>query len=150
MKLLLRIYFQLPKNLLGVHNKFSHSLSLSNRLTGDHLEVRICHPECSAQRPCIQKCCDPDEIYSFAQRRCIKSNPVSYNPIFYKDMSHPVERTGGDPDKVKKLFQPHFSIRFPRSFKFSCQRNTTQIIPSGNQFASYLSNFTGQEYHHAE
>jgi hypothetical protein len=116
------------------------------RLTGEHLEVRICHPECSAQRPCIQKCCDPDEIYSFAQRRCIKSNPVTYNPIFYTDMSHRV----GDFEEEATKPQPHFSIRFPRSFKYSCQANNTQILPSGNSFAKYLSDFTGQKYHRAE
>lgn len=117
---------------------------LDNRLTGEFVEVKICEPECSKEKPCIQiqKCCDPDEIYSFFQRKCIKSKSVLYNPIFYHDMSNRVTR--------QKSLGPHFSIRFPRYFKHHCQENTTQIFPSSDVFASYLSISTGRKYFPAE
>lgn len=80
-------------------------------------------------------------FYSFKQKRCIKSNSVLYNPIFYHSMSKKVEEKG---------LSAHFSVRFPRSFKYHCQENTTQIFPSGNLFAEYLSNSTGRKYFPAE
>lgn len=116
-----------------------------DRLTGEFVEVKICEPECSKERPCINLCCDPDEIYSFKKRKCLKSNSTLYSPIFYHDMSNKVGEQEGT-----SLPRPHFTIKFPRTFKYYCQENITQIFPSGNLFADYLSNSTGRKYFPAE
>lgn len=103
-------------------------------------------PGCSwaEGRPCIQKCCNPDEIYSFSRRECIKSKGALFRPIFYHDLSHKLS------DSQQESVHPHYHIVFPRSFKYHCEENKTQIFPAGADFAHHLSNFTNRKYYSAQ
>lgn len=113
------------------------------RLTGEFVQIMICEsPVGNTVR--LQKCCNPDEIYSFSRRSCIKSKGALFHPIFYHDLSTKLS------DTEQEVVQPHYHIAFPRSFKHLCMENRTQILPAGVDFASFLSNFTNRKYYSAQ
>lgn len=121
----------------------------------DFVEVQLCESEeddCSlnptdnSKRPCIQKCCNPDEIYSFTRRACIKSSTGAlFHPTFYHHLSSKLSSV-----EQEQSILPHYHIKFPRYFKYFCQENRTQIFPAGHHFAEQLSNFTQRKYHSAQ
>lgn len=105
-----------------------------NKLNQEYAQLLLCESqesECSTnplensngRRPCIQKCCDPDEIYSFARRSCIKSSTGSlFHPTFYRHLSSKLSSS------EQQVTLPHYHIKFPRTFKYQCVENRTQIL----------------------
>ncbi|ODM89681.1 G-protein coupled receptor Mth2 [Orchesella cincta] len=83
------------------------------------LEIKVCPRECKGDRPCIQKCCSLDKVYSFgingAQKGCQVPKGEYFKPIFYDDYT----------TKSSSVLDPHYIEHYPTTFKYKCPSNQT-------------------------
>jgi len=79
------------------------------------VELIVCKPECSEQRPCITKCCDIDEVwevslYPDGPLKCSSAGDKLWSPQLYSSVG---SKQANSVEKVK----PHIITSHP---KFWC------------------------------